>query len=73
MQDSIFSSAKLPCTMWEGTMDDEIMILVLNEATYEPMEDGIEGEIWISSPSNAEGGLYYPSLTREVFHGRLRR
>ena len=36
------------------------------------IEDGVEGEIWVASPSNASGYLGHPSLTREVFHGRLR-
>ncbi|KAL3505305.1 hypothetical protein ACH5RR_035146 [Cinchona calisaya] len=50
---------------------EDIEILVVNEETQEPVEDGIEGEIWISSPSNASGYLGHPSLTREVFNGML--
>jgi len=45
---------------------------VVNEETCEPVEDGVEGEIWVSSSSNASGYLGHPSLTREVFNGRLR-
>lgn len=50
---------------------DQIEIIVVDGETLEPSEDGVEGEIWVSSPSNASGYLGYPSLTREVFHGRL--
>lgn len=55
--------------------DDEIEdmnIIVVNEETHEPVEDGTEGEIWVSSPSNASGYLGSPSLTREIFHQRLK-
>ncbi|KAK6118854.1 hypothetical protein DH2020_047403 [Rehmannia glutinosa] len=55
----------------EELMEEEIEILVVNEETHEPIDDGIEGEIWISSPSNASGYLGHPSLTRETFNGRL--
>ncbi|KAM4121988.1 hypothetical protein ACJW30_01G047300 [Castanea mollissima] len=51
--------------------EEDMDIIVVNEETCEPVEDGIEGEIWISSPSNASGYLGHPSLTREVFQGRL--
>lgn len=50
----------------------EMEIIVVNEKTEEPAEDGVEGEIWVSSPSNASGYLGYPSLTREVFYSRLK-
>ncbi|TKY75157.1 Long-chain-fatty-acid--AMP ligase FadD26 [Spatholobus suberectus] len=56
-----------------GTVEQEdVEIMVVNEQTLEPAEDGVEGEIWVASPSNASGYLGHPSLTREVFHGRLR-
>ncbi|XAR64128.1 hypothetical protein NMG60_11024355 [Bertholletia excelsa] len=55
-----------------GDDDEEIEILVVNEETHEPVEDGVEGEIRVSSPSNAGGYLGHPWLTNEVFHGRLR-
>ncbi|CBI22359.3 unnamed protein product, partial [Vitis vinifera] len=51
--------------------EEEMDILVVNEETQEPVEDGIEGEIWVSSSSNASGYLDHPSLTRYVFLGRL--
>lgn len=51
--------------------DEDMDIVVVNEETREAVEDGIEGEIWVSSPSNASGYLSHPSLTREVFYGRL--
>lgn len=55
-------------------LDDEnedIEIVIVNEETLEPVKDGIEGEILVSSPSNATGYLGHPSLTHEVFHGSL--
>ncbi|MCD7458279.1 hypothetical protein HAX54_037779 [Datura stramonium] len=52
--------------------DVDIEIVVVNEETNEIVEDGTEGEIWISSPSNAVGYLGHPSLTQEVFNARLK-
>ncbi|XP_062100644.1 uncharacterized protein LOC133806571 [Humulus lupulus] len=57
-----------------GKSNDELQdmeIVIVNEETLEPVEDGTEGEILVSSPSNASGYLGHPSLTHEVFHGRL--
>ncbi|KAK2660540.1 hypothetical protein Ddye_007073 [Dipteronia dyeriana] len=51
--------------------NEDMEIVVVNEDTYEPVEDGIEGEIWVSSPSNASGYLGHPFLTREIFQARL--
>ncbi|TVU02573.1 hypothetical protein EJB05_51983, partial [Eragrostis curvula] len=51
---------------------DEIEIVVVNGDTGEPVEDGVEGEIWISSPSNASGYLRLPSASREAFRASLR-
>ncbi|RVX05693.1 Long-chain-fatty-acid--AMP ligase FadD26 [Vitis vinifera] len=58
-------------TAWRNNDEEEMDILVVNEETQEPVEDGIEGEIWVSSSSNASGYLDHPSLTRYVFLGRL--
>ncbi|KAJ8540985.1 hypothetical protein K7X08_001801 [Anisodus acutangulus] len=52
--------------------DVDIEILVVNEEINEIVEDGVEGEIWISSPSNAIGYLGHPSLTQQVFNARLK-
>jgi acyl-CoA synthetase (AMP-forming)/AMP-acid ligase II len=49
----------------------EIEIAVVDEGTGEPVEDGVEGEIWVSSPSNASGYLGHPSASREVFCARV--
>ncbi|XP_062179519.1 uncharacterized protein LOC133884189 [Phragmites australis] len=49
----------------------EIEIAVVDEETGEPVEDGLEGEIWVSSPSNASGYLEHPSASREVFCARV--
>ncbi|CAL1355875.1 unnamed protein product [Linum trigynum] len=52
--------------------DEEMEIVVVNEETGELAEDGVEGEIWISSPSNCSGYLGHPSLSREVCRARLK-
>lgn len=54
----------------DNPSQEDMDIVVVNEESGEPVEDGIEGEIWVSSPSNASGYLGHPSLTREVFHAR---
>ncbi|KAL7261923.1 hypothetical protein ACSBR1_000340 [Camellia fascicularis] len=64
----LFPSARLG----EEGEEEETDIVVVNEETLEAVEDGIEGEIWVSSPSNASGYLGHPSLTRQVFDRRLR-
>ncbi|KAF9619503.1 hypothetical protein IFM89_007251 [Coptis chinensis] len=70
---NLIPSARLASTSSEeNNEEDEINIMVVNEDTLEPVEDGIEGEIWISSSSNASGYLGYPSLTREVFQARVK-
>uniref|UniRef100_A0A0D3GB81 AMP-dependent synthetase/ligase domain-containing protein n=1 Tax=Oryza barthii TaxID=65489 RepID=A0A0D3GB81_9ORYZ len=51
--------------------EPEIEIIMVDEETGEPVEDGVEGEIWVSSPSNASGYLGHPSATREVFCATL--
>lgn len=74
IHNNILPSAKLPSSKEETGEGEteEIEILIVNEETNEAVNDGIEGEIWISSPSNASGYLGHPSLTREIFNGRLR-
>ncbi|KAK7310910.1 hypothetical protein RJT34_08700 [Clitoria ternatea] len=62
----------LPVARLGNEEQEDVEIMVVNEETHEPNEDGFEGEIWVSSPSNASGYLGHPGLTREVFHGRLR-
>ncbi|PIA55762.1 hypothetical protein AQUCO_00700228v1 [Aquilegia coerulea] len=69
----LIPSARLASANAEGNEEeDEINIIVVNEETLEPVEDGIEGEIWVASASNASGYLGYPSLTREKFQARLK-
>ncbi|CAL4975116.1 unnamed protein product [Urochloa decumbens] len=64
----LLPSARLPSTTaYSGEVAPEIDIVVVDEQTGEPVEDGVEGEIWVSSPSNASGYLGHPSATREVF------
>ncbi|KAE8728433.1 glucose-6-phosphate isomerase, cytosolic 2-like [Hibiscus syriacus] len=49
--------------------EEEMNIIVVNEHTHEPVNDGIEGEIWVSSPS--KGYLGHPLLTQDIFKGKL--
>lgn len=49
----------LPCG-WVGGEDEEIVVAVVNGETGEVVDDDVEGEIWVSSPSNASG---FESLT----------
>ncbi|PRQ27048.1 putative AMP-dependent synthetase/ligase [Rosa chinensis] len=68
----LLPSARLGYSREDDVVKEDMDIVVVNEETCEAVEDGIEGEIWVSSPSNASGYLGHPSLTREVYHGRLR-
>ncbi|EEF52584.1 long-chain-fatty-acid--AMP ligase FadD26 [Ricinus communis] len=52
--------------------EEDMDIMVVNEETHEPVVDGVEGEVWVSSPSNCSGYLGHPSLTREIFQARLK-
>uniref|UniRef100_A0A7N1A9A8 AMP-dependent synthetase/ligase domain-containing protein n=1 Tax=Kalanchoe fedtschenkoi TaxID=63787 RepID=A0A7N1A9A8_KALFE len=52
--------------------DETDLILVVNEETHEPVEDGVEGEIWVSSASNANAYLGHPFQTHELLYARLR-
>ncbi|XP_022772720.1 uncharacterized protein LOC111315344 [Durio zibethinus] len=61
----------LPSALLANEEEEDMQIIVVNEDTHEPVEDGIEGEIWVSSPSNASGYLGHPSLTQDIFKGRL--
>ncbi|KAE8675265.1 hypothetical protein F3Y22_tig00111689pilonHSYRG00104 [Hibiscus syriacus] len=65
--DNLLPSARLVSDEEEEDMD----IIVVNEHTHEPVGDGIEGEIWVSSPSSGSGYLGHPFLTQDTFKGRL--
>ncbi|RZC49975.1 hypothetical protein C5167_018408 [Papaver somniferum] len=70
----LLPSARLssnPSEQYDEEYDNEMDIIIVSQDTHELVEDGVEGEIWISSPSNATGYLGYPYLTSEVFQGRL--
>ncbi|KAK9947068.1 hypothetical protein M0R45_012505 [Rubus argutus] len=68
----LLPSARLGYSREDDVVQEDMDIVVVNEEAREAVEDGTEGEIWVSSPSNASGYLGHPSLTREVYHGRLR-
>ncbi|KAF8675925.1 hypothetical protein HU200_047424 [Digitaria exilis] len=65
----LLPSARLPSSL--ASSEPEIDIVVVDGQTGEPVEDGVEGEIWVSSPSNASGYLGQPSASREVFCATL--
>ncbi|XP_030527287.2 LOW QUALITY PROTEIN: long-chain-fatty-acid--AMP ligase FadD26-like [Rhodamnia argentea] len=68
----LLPSARLASTNDDSSSSEEDMqIVVVDEETLAPVQDGTEGEIWVSSPSNGSGYLGHPSLTRETFHARL--
>ncbi|RCV16395.1 hypothetical protein SETIT_3G134300v2 [Setaria italica] len=67
----LLPSARLSPPLSLGNVGAEIEIAVVDEETGEPVEDGVEGEIRVSSPSNASGYLGHPSASREVFCSRV--
>ncbi|KAG2617294.1 hypothetical protein PVAP13_3NG179801 [Panicum virgatum] len=68
----LLPSARLsPPPPSSGNVWPEIEIAVVDEETGEPVEDGVEGEVWVSSPSNASGYLGHPSASLEVFCARV--
>ncbi|KAL6609439.1 hypothetical protein ACP70R_039408 [Stipagrostis hirtigluma subsp. patula] len=68
----LLPSARLsPPSSVQDEAAQEIEIVVVDEDTGELVEDGVEGEIWVSSPSNASGYLGHPSASREVFCARV--
>lgn len=66
----LLPSAKLGSPMDDRENEEDMRIIVVNEETRELVKDGVEGEIWVSSPSNASGYLGNPNMTREIFYAR---
>ncbi|TKW15569.1 hypothetical protein SEVIR_5G246300v4 [Setaria viridis] len=66
----LLPSARLPSLASSGE-EPEIDIVLVDGHTGDPVADGVEGEIWVSSPSNASGYLGNPSASRQVFCARL--
>ncbi|GLT40105.1 hypothetical protein SLA2020_142620 [Shorea laevis] len=63
----------LPSARLASRYEEEgIHIMVVNEITNEPIVDGVEGEIWVSSPSNASVYLGHPLLTLDALERRLK-
>ncbi|KAJ0985871.1 hypothetical protein J5N97_004227 [Dioscorea zingiberensis] len=67
----LLPSARLGALMSSSNEAADIEIIVVDEDTREPVEDGVEGEVWVSSASNASGYLGHPWMSGEVFHARL--
>ncbi|VAH23331.1 unnamed protein product [Triticum turgidum subsp. durum] len=67
----LLPSARLPSSSSRAHEAPEIEIVVVDEKTGEPVRDGTEGEVWVSTPSNASGYLGHPSASHEAFCGRM--
>ncbi|KAM0892009.1 hypothetical protein ACQ4PT_026037 [Festuca glaucescens] len=65
----LLPSARLSSSMAHEA--PEIEIAVVNEESGEPVADGVEGEVWVSSPSNASGYLGHPSASLKAFCARM--
>ncbi|XP_052148515.1 uncharacterized protein LOC127767274 [Oryza glaberrima] len=66
----LLPSARLPQPSLLTEAPD-LEIVVVDAETGKPVEDGVEGEIWLSSPSNGSGYLVDSPASREVFGARL--
>ncbi|XP_062179716.1 uncharacterized protein LOC133884352 [Phragmites australis] len=66
----LLPSARLP-SLASAAKEPEIEVVIVDGENGEPVEDGVVGEIWVSSPSNASGYLRHPSASREVFCASL--
>jgi len=54
-----------------GSLGDEVRLAVVDPATHRRCESAYEGEIWVQSPSVAEGYWGRPELSASVFRARL--
>uniref|UniRef100_A0A0E0FPY0 AMP-dependent synthetase/ligase domain-containing protein n=1 Tax=Oryza nivara TaxID=4536 RepID=A0A0E0FPY0_ORYNI len=66
----LLPSARLPQPSLLTEAPD-VEIVVVDAETGKLVEDGVEGEIWLSSPSNGSGYLGDSPASREVFGARL--
>lgn len=48
-----------------------VVVLVVNPETRLALGEGEVGEIWVDSPSKAQGYFDHPAETEEAFHARL--
>lgn len=48
-----------------------VIVLVVNAETRVALGEGEVGEIWVDSPSKAQGYFDHPAETEETFHARL--
>jgi acyl-CoA synthetase (AMP-forming)/AMP-acid ligase II len=51
-----------------GTPGPDTRLLIVDPARHEPLDGGAVGEVWVSSPSVAEGYWGRPDETRDVFN-----
>ncbi|KAF0906727.1 hypothetical protein E2562_012545 [Oryza meyeriana var. granulata] len=66
----LLPSARLPQPSLLAEKPD-VEIVVVDAETGKPVKDGVEGEIWLFSPSNGSGYLGDTPESREVFSARL--
>lgn len=57
----------LPSARLKDRWCREIEVVVVNGETGEVVEDGVEGEIWVSSPSNASGYFLHYFTTLSIY------
>ncbi|CAM0953585.1 unnamed protein product [Alopecurus aequalis] len=68
---NLLPSARLSSSSVAPREAPEIEIAVVDEETGELVADGVEGEVWVSSPSNASGYLEHPSASLKTFCARV--
>ncbi|MCO5559097.1 hypothetical protein L7F22_012689 [Adiantum nelumboides] len=61
----------LPSARLSNISSDEVDIRVVHMDRLHDVDEGIEGEVWVASPSNANGYLGLPKLTSQVFKATL--
>uniref|UniRef100_A0A0D9V3B9 AMP-dependent synthetase/ligase domain-containing protein n=1 Tax=Leersia perrieri TaxID=77586 RepID=A0A0D9V3B9_9ORYZ len=67
----LLPSARLPPPSSPLAEAPDVEIVVVDAETGKPVKDGVEGEIWLSSPSNGSGYLGDSAASSEVFGARL--
>jgi acyl-CoA synthetase (AMP-forming)/AMP-acid ligase II len=53
--------------VWCGRTSDDTTVVVVDPDTFTPVEDGVVGEIWVSSPMVSPGYFRRPDATAETF------
>ncbi|CAM6111386.1 unnamed protein product [Calypogeia fissa] len=62
-------SGQIQAEQWKDSASD---VRIVNPDTLEEVGDGVEGEIWLSSPSNGMGYWEMPEATKQTFRAQLK-